>query len=572
MGKLRSLGMRGVIGSLAFWGVVVTTGLLGCTEDDPGPGSDSEGPELRVLFPPNRIDNRWVVSDSTYVYVAARDNNAVDRVDVWFSRPSEAVRRLVGSTTASFPLSQVPDSVSQEFTMPAGFDLYRVKWGTLNINSGTSPQVFATGVDRSGNEARSDIVTVRILNLGQDLLPPNAEFNVRPPSGTVADEFCFDPSPTTDLIDGLDAIRVRWDFDGDGVWDIDWDDNFFANQIVCHRYLTPRIYRARLQAQNSYIEDLSAIKEKNLVVAPEGGSPNPPNPGDFVAIAPGDYPRGAISDPVADLDEYPFHTVRMPFEVQIQRIETTNRLYLDYLQEELDRGPNSTILFQNNRILARRPVAPADSLDLYFDLTLSRIFYNVDTEEFEIEPGFEDHPVTGVSWYGANAYAFRYGLRLPSEAEWEVAARADSVFWRYPYGREITSGDPTGQQRVNYVTSGDPFEGDRGTTPVMYYNGTPNPQGFPTIDSPSARFGVYDLSGNVAEWVNDWYAGYGSQPLQNDPQGPAVGIFKVVRGGSYLSTPSAVRISGRDGDRTPDQAFPSIGFRVAFIDFEGEGN
>ena len=567
MVKQRSLSARFILGSLALWGAVFVAGLAGCTEDGAGPSEDTAGPELRVLFPPNRVDDRWVVSDSTYVYVGARDDTGIAKVDVWFSRPSEAQRRLVGTTTSTFPISQVPDSVSQEFTLPEGFELYRVRWGTLNINSGTSPQLFATATDPAGNEARSDIVTVRILNLGEDLVAPIAEFTIRPPNGTVEDEYCFDPAATTDNIDDLEDIQVRWDFEGDGVWDIDWDANVFADEIVCHTYVIPRIYRPRLQARNSYIEELSEIKERALPVAPAGGSPNPPNPDDFVTLPAGDYPRGVAQDPAADLDEYPLHTVRLSDDVLIQRIETTNRLYLDYLLDVLEENPPS-VIFQENQIRALLPVLPADTLDLYFDLSNSRVFFNVDTESFEIEPGYDDHPVTGVSWFGANAYAFHYGLRLPFEGEWEAAARGDSLFWRYPYGRDITDGDPTGMMRVNYVTSGDPFEGDQGTTPVRYYNGQPNAEGFDTIDSPS-WIGIYDLSGNIAEWVSDWYAGYSSQAIQTDPQGPADGLFKVVRGGSYLGSPDAVRVSARDGDRSPAQAFSSIGFRVAYINFDG---
>jgi formylglycine-generating enzyme required for sulfatase activity len=106
-------------------------------------------------------------------------------------------------------------------------------------------------------------------------------------------------------------------------------------------------------------------------------------------------------------------------------------------------------------------------------------------------PGdFDNHPVVYVTWFGAWAFAEHYGLRMPTEQEWEKAARG-STGYEYPFGNSLT-GD-----RANYSKSGDPW--DNGTTPAGYYNGQNG-----TLDSPSP-YGVYDMCGNVYDWTDSWY-------------------------------------------------------------------
>ena len=94
---------------------------------------------------------------------------------------------------------------------------------------------------------------------------------------------------------------------------------------------------------------------------------------------------------------------------------------------------------------------------------------------FIVQSGFENHPVVQVSWFGANAYANFYGLTLPTQEEWEKAARGNTG-WDYPWGDAIDG------SQANYWRSGDPF--DNGPTPVGYYDGATH-DGFKTTDSPS---------------------------------------------------------------------------------------
>jgi formylglycine-generating enzyme required for sulfatase activity len=147
-----------------------------------------------------------------------------------------------------------------------------------------------------------------------------------------------------------------------------------------------------------------------------------------------------------------------------------------------------------------------------------------------------------VSWFGAKAYCEFYGWRLPSGAEWEKAARGQDGR-PYPWGNEITP------QNANYYSSHDVFEKIAGalgdTTPVGMYNGSTD-AGYTTLDSPSP-YGLYDMAGNVWQWVADIQEGT---------------HYRMLRGGSKADYAYNLRI-WTTNSAGPDYASPSIGFRCA---------
>jgi formylglycine-generating enzyme required for sulfatase activity len=157
--------------------------------------------------------------------------------------------------------------------------------------------------------------------------------------------------------------------------------------------------------------------------------------------------------------------------------------------------------------------------------------------KLSIESGYAKHPVVGVTWYGAVAYAQWVGKRLPTEAEWEIAACGGPQSLRYPTGDEIE------KTQANFFSSD--------TMSVMSY--------------PPNVSGLYDMAGNVYEWVQDWYGyNYYEASIQepDNPKGPLQGVYRVIRGGCWKSLKEDLRCSKRHRNN-PGTVNSTYGFRCA---------
>lgn len=150
----------------------------------------------------------------------------------------------------------------------------------------------------------------------------------------------------------------------------------------------------------------------------------------------------------------------------------------------------------------------------------------------------DNHPIVNVSWYDADNYARWKGCRLPTEAEWEFAARGGILSKHYKY-----SGGNTPDEIGWFADN----TGQTGTRPVRAKK--PN------------ELGLYDMSGNVYEWCNDWKDEYTPEDQVN-PKGPEEGIIKASKGGSWHSSTRSLRISNRDDD-PPEFYSHNVGFRIA---------
>ena len=163
------------------------------------------------------------------------------------------------------------------------------------------------------------------------------------------------------------------------------------------------------------------------------------------------------------------------------------------------------------------------------------------------------HPVTHVSWNDARAYARWKGHRLPTEAEWEYAARGGLAGKTYSWGDELR---PGGRMMANWWQGGFPARNTR-------EDGYAGPA--PVASFAANGYDMFDATGNVWEWVADRYApDYYARSPARDPRGPGEGSERVMRGGSYLCASnfcSNYRVAGRS-HATPDSGLSNVGFRT----------
>jgi len=209
----------------------------------------------------------------------------------------------------------------------------------------------------------------------------------------------------------------------------------------------------------------------------------------MILIPAGEFLMGAKEDdPVADPSEKPQHTVYLD-AYYIDRYEVTNAQYVAFLN---DLGAN------------RWACQGYDCIDTEDGKHAERVGHILYVDgRYQVEAGYERHPVVEVTWYGADEYCRHYGLRLPTEAEWEKAARG-SDGRLYPWGNEW---DPGKVALRNLAPVGSHPEG-------------------------ASPYGVLDMSGSVWEWVADWYdLEYYSRSPSRNPREPDSGLGKVQRGG-----------------------------------------
>jgi formylglycine-generating enzyme required for sulfatase activity len=278
-------------------------------------------------------------------------------------------------------------------------------------------------------------------------------------------------------------------------------------------------------------KDLPNTKGENFKARVIADDSKPPE--GMVLIPAGEFSMGDHFNE-GDSDEKPVHTVYLD-AFYIDVCEVTNAQYAKFLNEY---GKNIDAVGH-------------ELLDIDDTGCLIEKVGNT----YKPKAGYENHPVIYVSWYGAAAYAQFYGKRLPTEAEWEKAARGGLVGKRYPWGDDIT------HDNANYSGTGGNDKWDR-TSPVGSF-------------APYGYYGLYDMAGNVWEWCADEFdSGYYSKSPKNNPKGPGIAItFKnndftnvstgrVLRGGPWHDNPYNLRCANRNYD-VPTGTVIGIGFRCS---------
>jgi formylglycine-generating enzyme required for sulfatase activity len=331
----------------------------------------------------------------------------------------------------------------------------------------------------------------------------------------------------------------------------------------------------------------------------------------LISIGGGQFEMGdhlGFIDPGHPSDEIPLHTVSIS-SFYIGKYDVTLAEYCNFLNSAVK---ENVITVKNGLVYlngGQDVLFQSRTADQY-----SRIDWNGSV--FSVLDNRGDHPVTSVMWQGAAAFCnwlsirqgfqacynssgwecdfSKNGYRLPTEAEWEYAARGGwaSPYYNYPWG---DNADPA---KANWPRSGDPYETGPlpWTTPVGFFNGQLhkktdfawpiNQDSYQTSDGVNS-FGLYDMAGNVWQWCNDWYRQdyYKNSPAK-DPTGPVIQQaslmpdgqpYRVLRGGNWYNgeadalTPTVdnghSRVSNRDpayyrGPQDPNHPYYHIGFRI----------
>ncbi len=261
-------------------------------------------------------------------------------------------------------------------------------------------------------------------------------------------------------------------------------------------------------------------------------------------------------------DELPVHTVTIS-TFKMSKYETTNAQYAEYLNAANAEGlikVSGGVVYAASDNSNSQPYMDTHSADSNSQIDYTGTF----TVRSKSGRDMSNDPVVEVSWYGAQAFCDYYGYRLPTEAEWEYAARGGehNPYYRFPWGNTITHSQGNYNSNSSYSYDVSPTRGHH-----PFWNDGLTPYTSPVGSFGANGYGLHDTVGNGLEWCHDWHDGgyYNSSP-QQDPQGPVSGDLRAIRSGSWFYFPDISRTTFRDW------GYPGLrgygrGFRCA-LDFQ----
>ena len=244
-------------------------------------------------------------------------------------------------------------------------------------------------------------------------------------------------------------------------------------------------------------------------------------------------------------DERPVHQVTLTEGFRMSIYEITNKQFCFFLNDMKIDGTG----FYNGNLMVSSSEGTAYDWGVHYNGT-----------EWVPAQGYENYPVIYVTWYGAVEFAKYAGGSLPTEAQWEYACRGGLE--NTPFGLTDGNNFVKGMGNINFMyefkdgaMAYDPnFQASKGTVPVDSYI--------------SNAFGLYNMHGNVREWVQDWYGLYADDTALTDPTGPETGTYRISRGGCWNDMFMFCRCAFRKADNpilppiTPDKGNERTGFRI----------
>ncbi|MFA8342386.1 MAG: SUMF1/EgtB/PvdO family nonheme iron enzyme [Rhodothermaceae bacterium] len=404
----------------------------------------------------------------------------------------------------------------------------KINWQAKNLSDG-SYYVTVTVTDKI-NEAVVDSVKIIVHN--------NSEFPIKP-------EMISPENGKKEVANSIELIWKGTSVEGKTLkYDLFWGKDINSmntesdltnttHKINNLEYNTQYFWfvRAKYDADKFTISDTLSFTTRELLTADLDPSV------EFVDVAAGSFKQGPGDTP-ADIS----------YDYKIMKHEVTNKTYISFLNALFTAGKVyfNTADAEQTEVLGvydGDAHIAADTNFVYFNLTKSEISF--DGSQFSTVADSMDYPVRGVTWFGAKAFAKYYKLELPTQQEWEKAARGDT-------GNDYPASDTLTFAMANIMDSLDTNNDSKpdtvlnifgGSTKVGFYNGVNTiQQGTVTIDYKSP-YGAYDMAGNVLEWINDVYAGY-----------------RRTAGGSFMLRAETSK-SWKYHNYAPSAAVNHIGFR-----------
>ncbi len=314
-------------------------------------------------------------------------------------------------------------------------------------------------------------------------------------------------------------IKVESNAEGSVYVDNEYVCSITADSIKTLKNIRTGSHTVKVKTDNETKTEYVTVQKNSTSSVSFYFTPNTITEDNMVFVQGGTFRMGSDD---GKSDEKPIHSVTVS-DFYIGKYEVTNREFIEFL---------NTKKVSSNGSYSGNEYIDMDNEDCAIGYSNEKFYFKGSQYANDV-----DCPVIAVTWYGADAYCKWKGGRLPTEAEWEYAAR--------------------GRNRSGECA----FSGSNNIGDVAWYKDNPGSEAQKVGTKHPNELGIYDMSGNVWEWCSDWYdKNYYSKSSTNNPTGPGSGAFHVLRGGGWTDFAYHCRVAFR-GDGSPNSSNVDIGFR-----------